>query len=387
MDRNSNVVYLMATVLRIIVSTIARIKYGKKPVWLVCERGTDARDNGYHMFRYLRKEHPEIEAWYVISPDSEDLKKVADLGNIAFRGSLQHWMLFSRATRVLTAFEPQFIPSGNKKFADDVIKKNNQKIVFLQHGIIGVDLPLYHQEQAKFDLFVCGAKPEYDYVSSHFNYTHNEVRYTGLARFDALQNNNVKRQILIMPTWRNWLYGKDEHEVAQSKYVQSWNRLLNHPLLAEFAENNNVEVIFFPHSKMQKYVGLFSSGSSKIVIADAHNYDVQPLLKESAMLVTDYSSVHFDFAYMKKPVVYYQFNEEKSFSEHNPKGYFDYPTMGFGERVEEEDELINLIKEYIVSGFSLKPEFEQRIEGFFPLHDDKNCERIYQEIVKTFGDK
>lgn len=75
---------------------IAKLKYGKKPVWLVCERGTDARDNGYHMFRYLRKEHPEIEAWYVITRDSADLKKIADLGNIALKGSLNHWLLYLR---------------------------------------------------------------------------------------------------------------------------------------------------------------------------------------------------------------------------------------------------------------------------------------------------
>ena len=49
-------------------------------VWLVTERGFDARDNAYWFFRYLRERHPEINACYVIDPDSPDCPKVAQLG-------------------------------------------------------------------------------------------------------------------------------------------------------------------------------------------------------------------------------------------------------------------------------------------------------------------
>ena len=384
MDRQSDLAYFLARMKRLALLLPAKLKYGRKPVWLVCERGADARDNGYHMFRYLRKEHPEIDAWYVIDPDSADLKKIADLGHIAFRGSLTHWMLYIRAQKVLTAFEPHFVPSGNERFSRLVIKKNRQKIIFLQHGIMGVDIPIYYQEQAKFDLFICGAKPEFDYVSTHFHYTHGEVRYTGLARFDALHDFTVRRQILIMPTYRKWLHERTEQEVAQSEYVERWNHLLRHPMLSEIAEKYDVQIIFYPHQLMQKFVGLFSSPSPRVTIGDCHHYDVQTLLKESALLITDNSSVHFDFAYMKKPVLYYQF-DEKAFEGHNARGFFDYATMGFGEKVQEEEELLRLIDGYTAEDFQLKPAFAQRIEGFFPLHDTHNCERIYQEIVKSFG--
>ena len=378
-------IYLFALLKRLVLLPAAKIKYGKKEIWLVCERGTDARDNGYHMFRYLRTAHPEIAAWYVITRDSDDLKKIADLGNIAYRGSLNHWLLYIRAKFVLTAFEPYFCPSSSYRFAQDVIKKNPQKIVFLQHGIIGTDVPLYYQERSRFDLFICGAKPEYDFVSSHFHYTHGEVRYTGLARFDALHDFAVKRQILIMPTYRKWLWEESEQEVAQSEYVQRWNHLLGNPALAEIAEKYHAEIIFYPHQLMQQFVGLFSSPSPHIIVADRQRYDVQPLLKESALLVTDYSSVHFDFAYMKKPVLYYQFDEEEFFSGHNARGFFDFRTMGFGERIEKEEELISRIAECAEKEFQLQLVFEQRINDFFPLHDARNCERIYQEIVKRFN--
>lgn len=38
----------------------------KQGLWLVSERGTDARDNGYWMFRYIKQHHPEISAKYII---------------------------------------------------------------------------------------------------------------------------------------------------------------------------------------------------------------------------------------------------------------------------------------------------------------------------------
>ena len=54
---------------------------------------------------------------------------------------------------------------------------------------------------------------------------------------------------------------------------------------------------------------------------------------ESEMIITDYSSVAFDFAYLEKPVIYTQFDSEEFFNgEHvYTKGYFDYEHDGFGE--------------------------------------------------------
>ena len=54
----------------------------------------------------------------------------------------------------------------------------------------------------------------------------------------------------------------------------------------------------------------------------------QDLLNNSSVLLTDYSSVFFDFAYLKKPVIYYHPEND---SYHYEGSYFDYETMGFGD--------------------------------------------------------
>ena len=379
-DRNAPIVYHLARLTRLLLLPIAKLKFRGKEVWLVCERGVDARDNGYHMFRYLRTEHPEIEAWYLITPDSPDLKKISGLGNIAFRGSLNHWLVYISATKILTAFQPYYIPSSNRRFALEVTHKNNLKTVFLQHGVIYNDFPVYHRERTVFDLFICGAKPEYDFVSSHFHYVNGEVRYTGLARFDALHQFETKPQILIMPTFRRWLEKASAEDFAQSEYAGRWSRLINHPALAALAEKHHVKILFYPHHLMQPHIAHFTSSSESVIICDRRSHDVQPLLKESLLLVTDYSSVHTDFAYMKKPLLYYQFDEEEVFTRHYGRGYYDYHTMGFGECVTEEDALLRLIEEYLDNGCVMKPQYRKRLEGFFQLYDTHNRERIYNEI-------
>ena len=371
--------YVYAMGKRLLLLPFASLMYRNRHIWLVCERGDDARDNGYHMFRYLRREHPEIDAWYIITRESADYGKVAPLGNVAIRMSLRHWLLYIRAEKILTAFEPNFCPSRSHRFF--TYMKKRQKIIFLQHGVIANDLPLYHQERSGFDLFICGAAPEYRFVSEHFNYKHNEVRYTGLARFDALHDIRVKPIVLIMPTYRKWFRDQTRQEVADSEYVRRWRSLLMNPRLTELAERYDVQVIFYPHQLMQEFVDLFSSPGSRIVIADFRHYDVQPLLMESSLLVTDYSSVHFDFAYMKKPLVYYQFDEEEVFEKHLGRGFFDYREMGFGEVVKQEADLLEIIRKYLDGGVEMEGFRLEKVEEFFPLHDRHNCERIYREIL------
>ena len=59
-------------------NTKALIKIGieenleEKKIWLINERGWDAGDNGLVFYKYIKKVHPEINAYYVITKDSYD---------------------------------------------------------------------------------------------------------------------------------------------------------------------------------------------------------------------------------------------------------------------------------------------------------------------------
>lgn len=361
----------------------AQWKYKKYNIWLISERGNDARDNGMHLFKYIRTNYPEISIFYVIDANSTDIKNIKDYGNIIYSNTLKHRLYFY-ASRVLISTHLMGGFTTNQGFYMHFNKakwfRKSRKIVSIKHGITKDDLPILYAEKAKLDLLIAGAKPEYDYMLKNFHYSNNNLKYTGFARFDNLFEHSEKNQILIMPTWRFYLSDLSSAEFQKSDFFIKWNKVLNNTRLITFLENNDLNIIFYPHYEIQKYIKEFSSKSKHIIIADLKHYDVQKLLKDSLLLITDFSSVYFDFAYMKKPIVYYHFDKDRFIIEHYNKGYFDYDTMGFGPVVNEEIQLINYIEYYAKNHFIVEEKYLNNTKLFFPLHDKNNCKRIFNEI-------
>ena len=227
-------------------------------------------------------------------------------------------------------------------------------------------------------MFVCGAKPEYEYVKNNFGHKTGVVQYTGLARYDSLHNIKVKKQILLMPTWRRNIKSRDDF--MNSDYFCYWQKLIENSKINAFLDENDYELVFYPHYEFQKYLKCFSSDNPRIKIASFKDYDVQTLLKESSLLITDFSSVYFDFAYMKKPIIYYQFDSDKFFDASYKKGYFDYEKDGFGRVCLTVEDVTGEIEKVSRNNFSLEKEYNIRIEKFFSLYDTNNCQRIYERI-------
>ena len=210
----------------------AFFKMHHKHLWLICEDGTMARDNGYWLFKYIREHHQETDAAFAITKQSPDIEK------------------------------------------------------------------------------------EQDFVEKTFGYEgRNIVKMLGLARFDNLMNfRSVYKanQILLMPTWRDWLGSAALHlslsEFMESEYYKVYESFIKSPLLHSFLRENNLKLLFFPHKGMQKFISAFNTDCPNVIITYWRKYDVQTLLMESAFCITDYSSIAMDFAYMEKPLVYYQFD-------------------------------------------------------------------------------
>lgn len=373
----------------IVVAFLFRMNKKYKYAWLICERGYEARDNGYSFFKYLREKHQGINAYYLMDlANHRDLKKVKSLGNVVQYGGFKHKILFILAKYLVTAHRGTIEPWNYQQYSKyfGFISKQ-QKYIFLQHGITKDDVSnVLGKAHTSFDLFITGAKPEYEYIKSSFGYTNGEVVYTGFARFDDLHQIQTKKQILFMPTWRKklaWSASLNKSEsFKQSYYFRRFQSFLNNEGLIEILTDHDYELIFYPHHEMQQFIDCFSTRSKRIVIASEHEYDVQTLLRESEVLITDYSSVFFDFGYMGKPILYYQFDSEDFFQTHYKQGYFSYVHDGFGPVLREEQEIVDYIKWLMNSNNQLEESYRQRIDHFFLLKDRNNCERIYKSIIE-----
>ena len=364
-----------------IASPFYKKKY--KNVWGICERKTEARDNGYHFFRYMTREHPEQRCIYAIDRKCNDFKKVSGLGETVQFGSVKHWIMYFTCKYLISsqAFKPNayvctFIERAR------LFKPNH---IFLQHGVIINTNEFLRVNMRRVKLFVTSTPQERDFVATELGHGFDVVKMCGLARFDALHDPKPDgNRIFIMPTWRKWLRFRSEaHEDAQmdigsSEYLTMWKGFLNSPKLRELAEMHNLDFVFYPHPNMRGILKPENIIPSYITIADLETADIQELIKSSKLLITDYSSVFFDMVYMKRPVIFYQFDLDKFRKYHYAKGWFDYQTTSFGKSVKDPEGVVEEISRLADSGFCVDSAFEEEHARTFPLYDSKNSERVYK---------
>ena len=137
---------------------------------------------------------------------------------------------------------------------------------------------------------------------------------------------------------------------------------------------------FLPHPTLQPHIGRFETDGSVELLSASTPY--RKVFAESDLIVTDYSSVAFDFAYLRKPVVYAQFDRESFYSgEHvYVRGYFEHERDGFGEVETDLAATVDRLIEYMQNGCRLKDKYRARIEAFFAFDDDQNCRRVYERL-------
>ncbi|MBR5321993.1 MAG: CDP-glycerol glycerophosphotransferase family protein [Clostridia bacterium] len=371
----------------------------EKDIWLIREKPNEARDNGYHFFKYMRNNHPQIQTFFVISKNAPDYSKVESFGNIIETNSFQHVLLYlacrySISSQAYGAY-PFKMDMKQIKMSSRFCNKN-QKVIFLQHGITKDSLShsAFDEDKCNIDYFVTSTEQEYQFIKERHGYNEKNIGCTGLCRFDNLfkAKGTEENIILIMPTWRTWLGSSDPNMVvteaekqqfASSDFYNRYVKLLTDPTLKEILGKYDFKIVFYLHYQIQKYTELFVPlCDERVIIAGKKAYDVQDLLMKSKIMITDYSSVFFDFAYMKKPLIYYQFDENRFFSNHYQKGYFSYYDDGFGVVCHGHNEVVSELQGIFENGCQLTDKYLKRIEGCFKYTDAGNCQRTYEAILK-----
>ncbi len=363
-------------------------KSRKKEIWLICEDKKEARDNGYCFFKYLVT-NTRVDVVYAIDYKSKDYEMVHNLGKTVPYGSIRHWMLYF-ACRYNISSQKGGKPNAAIGYVLENTKMVKEKFIFLQHGITINRAEWLFYKNTRMRLFICGAKPEYDYVKAQFGYPSGHLKYLGFPRFDAYHDTNPNyRQILLIPSWREWIGSKNEYSnvyedtrvFKKTEYYKRYQGLLNNKELQAFLIEHQLFLYFYPHRNMQRFIGDFSCNCSQIKMVTNTDGDIRKLLIESAVMITDYSSVALDFAYMKKPILFYQFDEKRFRQAQYGEGYFHYSHTGFGKVVYEEEDVVREVKIICSNHFQVSQEFVDAHKRFFPLCDQDNCRRIYECLL------
>ena len=365
-----------------------------REIWLFSDRANAANDNGAALFEYVCKHRSKnIIPIFIISKESPDYKKMKAIGKVSDYGTKRHKKLFLLATKNISSQADDWVtnPYGvDIKWVRDIVRSD---FIFLQHGIIMNDLSSWLSMFSKNIVkFCCASKPEYQSITSNAKYSFGKdiVKLTGLARYDKLKS-NPKREIIIAPTWRRSLASPIDlssgvraysNKFKSSYFFQFYNSLINDPHILSTLKKNNFRIKFLLHHTLTANAKDFAYDKSIVELIT--NADYSKYFSRGDLLVTDYSSVAFDFAYLYKPVIYTQFDKEDFFAgQIYNQGYYSYEKDGFGPVCYNYESTVKAICQQIENGCKMSKKYRGRVNKTFAYHDNNNCKRILEMILSN----
>ena len=366
-----------------------------KQLWLISDRTDKANDNGEHMFRYINHIAPaDVDAYYVIEKDSEDYGRMKQIGKVLPYNTPKYRIEFLLADKVISSSGGDYVINafgGDRKYMCDLY---NFDYVFLQHGVTKDDISDWINRFNKdMKLIVTAGKPEQkSFCEPNYSYPPEVPVLSGFPRHDNLlrlqKKKPVEKKVLIIPTWRKSIKGSYDPSTTESiyfdgfketEYYKFYNSLINDERLCSYMKEKGYKGVLCMHPIHSKQWVDFEGND---VFRINHGYvDYQNEFASSAVLVTDYSSVFFDFGFLKKPIVYCQFDKEEFFKEHSySQGYFSYEENGFGPVNYDLQTTIDSIIEALGNDCKITEQYEKRIEDFYEYFDAKSCKRVYDAI-------
>ncbi len=387
---------LAASILRAVARTAPyRSTFGD--AWVLVDRIYNADDNAERLFEHLRSKRPDINAWFVVEKGTPDWTRLraAGVDRLVAYGSFRWKMMMLNCSWVVSSHVDR--PITEPPALMWLIGDPTWRYAFIEHGVTKDDLSSWLNLR-EMDLFVVSTEAELESVvadGTSYTFTTKETRNTGLARFDRLLDKarevppDERDLVLIAPTWRSYLTAPAKPGTQRpvtdvfwdSDFVRNWMGVLRSPEIAEAAARRGWRVAFMPHPNFQPILGdmHLPPHVEPLTFTD---HDVQALYARCALLVTDYSSVAFNIAYIDAPVVYFQFDQDDVFGGGHigRKGYFEYPRDGFGPVAADLEAAQAAIVASIDRGPRPSPEYQARIDQAFPVRDGQACARVVAAI-------
>ena len=363
--------------------------YKNKHIWITWDKLYKAGDNGEYMYQYCR-ENKKANVYYMIKKDSPDYERLMaqDRNHVLVFKSFKARFIALHAEVVLNTHANIVSSCGFDFMATPYVSGLfNPEVICIQHGLTIQRIAQF--QNRLFDnikLYCCASPMEVENIlGDMYGYAPENVKLTGLARYDGLKSND-KKIILITPTWRRNVVNSSVAHIKKSHndnfknsdYFQIYNSLINNKELIDCANKTGYKIIYLLHPAMSGQLEDFDKNEFVDIIPATGDINYEKILTESSLMVTDYSGVQFDFAYQRKPLVYYH---PDRLPPHYDTGLLDYETMAFGPVCKNEEQIVSELCDYMRTSCVIKEEYKKRGDRFFAFDDFGSCERIYNEII------
>ncbi|MBH1940367.1 CDP-glycerol glycerophosphotransferase family protein [Mobilitalea sibirica] len=175
-----------------------------------------------------------------------------------------------------------------------------------------------------------------------------------------------KKIVLYAPTWRdNEFYGKGKYKFKSA---------MDFSLLQKELGEDTIMIVKYHYLIMDQ---IDWSPYKDFIYAFELNYDISLLYLVSDMLITDYSSVMFDYSILKRPMLFFCYDLEE-YKDTLRGFYFDFLEEAPGPVLKTTEELVIALKEY--DGTQYKDKYEAFNAKYNHLDDGHSSERVVELI-------
>lgn len=352
--------------------------------------GRQYSDSPRAIYEYMLQNYPEYELIWSIDRRS---KKLFDSNNIPYiqRFTFKWFITMPRARFWINNVRlPQWMPRSSgtiyvQTWHGTPLKKLGLDIeeVHMPDITTGVYRQNIISESKNWSYLVSPNKYSSEIFRSAFGFT-GEIIESGYPRNDILYNVEVnkvneirkrleiplgKKVILYAPTWR------DDNFFGAGQYKFTYQFELN-----KMRERFGDEFVLL--TRMHYLVAEnFDFAAYGDFVKDVSSYpDISELYLVSDMLITDYSSVFFDFANLKRPIIFYMY-DLKDYRDRLRGFYFDIESDAPGPIVENQDQLFEAI-DYASNNVHVPSKaFSNFYNHFCYLEDGNSTKRLVDCIL------
>lgn len=211
-------------------------------------------------------------------------------------------------------------------------------------------------------------------------YSNNNISPEVLRKIGFTNNKNV----VFMPTFRKGL-GNLQSNLSRNANPFGFDNLSINEI-NEYLNENNINIIMKLHPIEEAfYIDSIKNLSNIKLITQKdlkdNNLDIYQLLNYSEALITDYSSVYFDYLLTKKPV-FFLVNDIEQYEKN--RGFLVEPIDFWmpGQKIKSFTEFKNELKEFSLGKDKYKDNREILCNIIHHYKDGQSCKRVSEELVK-----
>lgn len=149
--------------------------------------------------------------------------------------------------------------------------------------------------------------------------------------------------------------------------------------LVDFADKNKVVFVCKFHPYVQARI---SSNAGAVRVCASHT-DPYPLLRLADALVTDYSSIYFDYLLLRRPIVFFQYDHE-AYVTRNRELMLDMDAVTPGSKAADEDALYRVLAQVLDEGDPYAWERDELLRLSFAHQDAGSGRRVNEYVLQQF---